>query len=271
MTSDSQSVLSVSGCMRVVGNLVLLMTVVLVALFIVAKEVVEQVANWIGEKFESLTEAVASIPQSVATAVSDAFRNETRARMETKLLLAETINTMGTLVTASHPGDANVTVGIRSGLFNLCGLSVDHDVTGTIEAGVDLAQVSSGDFIHDILTNSWVLRLGSAKIHSCRIDYIAQLGNTGTICRQDWDEYRMLAEVDALTKIRDEALVEGLLAKAEQEAQQVLGNFMSAVTGSDNITIVFESEPVTEFPESCLRELPTEWKFDEESDSWVRE
>ena len=271
MTNGSESVLSVRGCLMVIGILVLLTIVVMVALFVLARSTAEWVVEGIGQGLKDLGNTVASIPQSVASAVSDAFKKELQASIETKVLLAESINSMGTLLTASHPGDADVKVGIQSGLLNVCGVSVDHVVEGTIEAGIDLSQISSGDITHEVISNSWVLRPGPAKLHSCRIDYIRQLGHSLTVCRQDWDEYRLLAESDAITRIRDEALAEGLLAKAEKEAELVLGNFLSAVTGSDNITIVFESEPVTDFPESCQREPPAGWKFDEESDSWVRE
>lgn len=120
-----------------------------------------------------------------------------------------------------------------------------------------------------------MLKLGAAKIHSCRIDYIRQTEfQTGPIniaCNQDRDEFRLLAETAILPELRKEALAEGLLAEAELEAELVLGNFLSAVTSSDNISIVFESEPDPAFPESCLREPPTGWTFDEESDSWVKE
>ncbi len=91
------------------------------------------------------------------------------------------------------------------------------------------------------------------------------------VCPYNMDELRLLAESKAISAFREMALDEGLPAMAEREAKLVLGNFLSAVTGSDNVSIVFESEPVVDFPESCLRDPPDGWKFDEESDSWVRE
>ena len=156
-------------------------------------------------------------------------------------------------------------------MFNVCGASVDHAVEGTIEAGVDLSQVQGSDFTHDLFTNSWTLQLGPAQVTSCRIDYIRQTGHSRSICRQDWDEYRLLAEAVVLPEFSKEALAEGLLAQAEQEAQLVLGNFLRAVTKSENVSIVFQSDPTIEFPASCLREPPRGWTFDEESDTWKRE
>ena len=62
-----------------------------------------------------------------------------------------------------------------------------------------------------------------------------------------------------------------MLASAEQEAELVPGYFLRVVTGSDNVSIVFESEPDPAFPESCRREPPPGRVFDEEGDSWLRE
>ncbi len=256
----------------------ILTLLLLAAILVLGFQTWDSVRGFVGgirQGLEDFGESVATLPQTIADSVGDAFKTELSASIETKSLLAESIVSMGTLVTASHAGEADVKIGVRSELpiinVNLCGVSVDHFVDGTVEAGIDLSQVSARDFTHDIFANSWVLKLGSAKLHSCRIDYIRQTGHSLSICRQDWDEYRLLAESDAITEIRGRALVEGLLAKAEQEAQIVMGNFLSAVTGTDNITIVFESEPNIEFPESCLREPPPGWTFDEESDTWKRE
>lgn len=225
---------------------------------------------------DSVGETLAGLPQTISDAVEKAFRSEIRANIETKNLLAHSVVNMGTLVTASQPFDSEVKVSVskeqRILFFDVdaCGVSTDHFVEGTIEAGVDLSQVQASDFTHDIFADSWVLKLGSAKVHSCRIDYIRQTDRSRTYCGQDWDAYRILAESVALPEFLREALAERLLAKAEKEAEVVLGNFLAAVTGSDNVSIVFESEPDVEFPPSCEREPPADWKFDEESDSWVQ-
>ncbi|MCY3720540.1 MAG: DUF4230 domain-containing protein [Anaerolineaceae bacterium] len=300
MTNQSQQSSGGHNCLTIAGILIVVLLVTMIVLGVLAWNAVgdlfggvsqrisglgESVGGSVGQTLEDLGEtvdgigqgvkdlgeSVAAIPQSVSNAVEEVFRNEMRANIETKNLLARSINHMATLVTATQPIETDVEVGVQAGLLNLCGASVNHIVDGTIEAGVDLSKVQGSDFIHDPLTNSWVLRLGSAELHSCRIDYIRQEGHSRTVCQQDWDAYRLLAEAAALREMRYTALAEGLLASAELEAERVLGNFLRNVTESENVSILFESEPVTEIPESCLRELPASWKFDEESDSWVRE
>lgn len=305
MTNQSQQSSGGPNCLTVMGVLTLVMLVVMLALGITAwnaiggffggigtgisalgenlegafgrtLEGLGETVEGIGEGVKELGKSVSSLPQTVSDAVEEAFRSEMRANIETKNLLAHSVANMGTLVTASQEIEVEVEVGTSAGLLNRCWASVEHDVVGTIEAGVDLSQVQGSDFTHDIFTNSWVAKLGTARVHSCRIDYIRQsayqtAGIVSLGCNREWDELRLLAETAILPELRKEALAEGLLAEAELEAEVVLGNFLSAVTGSPNVTVVFESEPVTEFPESCLREPPTGWKFDEESDSWVQE
>ena len=271
MTNGSESVLSVGGCLKVIGVLVLLTIVVMVALFILARSTAEWVIGGIGQGLSDLGEAVAAIPESVAGAVKAALRTEVRATLETSDEVAESVKGMGFLVTASQSATTNVHGSISSGIFGLCGVTVGHSATGTVEAGIDLEQVSAGDITFDLLEGSWTLTLGEPRLHSCRIDYIEQQKNSLTLCSQPWDEYRRLAEAEAMREILELVQEEGLLGNAQTVADNVLRNFLSAVTGSDNISIVFESEPDVDLPESCRREPPTGWKFDEESDSWVRE
>lgn len=271
MANGSESVLSVGGCLKVIGVLLLLTIVVMAALFILARSTADWVIEGIGQGLADLGETVASIPESVSDAVKGALRTEVRARLETSDEMAESVQGMGFLVTASQSATTDVHGSIRSGIFGLCGVTVDHNATGTVVAGVDLEQVSASDISFDLLQDSWSLTLGEARLHSCRIDYIKQQEHSLTLCRQPWDEYRRLAESEAMRKILALVQDEGLLHNANTVADNVLRNFLSAVTGSDNVSVVFESEPNVEFPESCLREPPSGWKFDEESDSWVQE
>ncbi|MDE0608687.1 MAG: DUF4230 domain-containing protein [Anaerolineaceae bacterium] len=274
MTNGSESVLSVRGCLKVIGVLVLLTIIVMVAFYFLARSTADWVVEGVGQGLEDLGKTIAEIPASVAKAVRDLFRTEAQAIVDTKLKLERAIKPMGMLITASQMAEADVRAGIKNGFLNLCGVAVDYRADVTIEAGVDLTQVSASDVSHDNGTNAWILNLGAAQVHSCRIDYIMQHDHTFTLCRQGWDDYRLLAEYDALKEIRDQVLLDGLLPQAELVAEEVLANFVKAVTGSDEVRVSFESEEVPQpqdFPDSCLRDLPDGWKFDEESDSWVRE
>ena len=153
-------------------------------------------------------------------------------------------------------------------------------VKGTVEAGFDLSQGRS---------NGRSTRRGflqTAGFCSCRsagvaraaasITFVSTSDIHLTLCRQDWDEYRLLAEIRRQlpgdtwpgTGRRNpfgESRTGGptcngqLPACRDQAASNIHASF-------------FESEPNNgEFPESCLREPPPGWTFDEESDTWKRE
>ncbi len=269
MTLPQQA--SGAGCLKAMGVVTLVMLAAMLLLGAFAWNSVGGFFGGIRQGLEDAVDSIEQFPQTVAEAVQEAIKTEKRASHDTKVELADSMKSMGMLVTASHSGDAVVHGSIRNGFINLCGVSVDHYAEGNVEAGVDLSQVSASDIVYDSNENSWTLTLGRARIHSCRIDYIQQHNHSFTLCRQDWDDYRILAESEAMKDILAEVLAEDLLNNAQIVAKQVLGNFLSAVTGSDNISVVFESEPVAEHPESCTRETPPNWVFDEESDSWVRE
>ena len=254
--------------MKVMGVLTILMLVAMVVMGVLAWNKVDGLFGGVRERIENVVVSIEAFPQTVADKVREALEIETRARTETRVELAESINSMGMLVTASHSGDAVVHKSVTNGIFNLCGVAVNHFAEGTIEAGVDLSQVSASDFSNDTRT----LILGRARIHSCRIDFIQQQRHSLTFCRQDWDDYRLLAEAEALKEILKEVLAEGLLNNAETVASQMLESFLGSITGSEEVRVVFDTAgPNPDLPESCLREPPPGWTFDEESDTWKRE
>ena len=216
--------------------------------------------------------SIEAFPQTVADKVQEVLEIETRASIEMENLVLLSIQPLGQLVSVSNQyAEPNISVSVQDGFLGLCGGAVNHVVKGTVEAGFDLYKVEAMDVVHEEEGDSWILQLPPPELTSCRIDYIRQYERTFTLCRKDWDEYRLLAESVVLPKIVDEALAEGILDTAEQEASFALGSFLRALTGSSNIHIEFRDEPVADLPASCTRELPPGWQFDEDSDSWVKE
>ncbi|MDD9955979.1 MAG: hypothetical protein OXP68_07135 [Anaerolineaceae bacterium] len=126
MTNGSESVLSVRGCLKVIGVLVLLTIVVMVAFYFLARSTADWVVEGVGQGLEDLGKTIAEIPASVAKAVREAFRSEERASLETRNLLLLAVNHMAFLETASYSTSVAVSAGVRSGIFNACGKSVEY-------------------------------------------------------------------------------------------------------------------------------------------------
>ena len=260
------------GCLKAMGILTMLMLAALLVLGFLAWNTVDGILGGLGQGISSAVESVAALPQTVTENVKEALKSETRASIEMENLVLLSIQPLGQLVSVSNQyAEPNISVSVQDGFLGLCGGAVNHVVKGTVEAGFDLYKVEAMDVVHEEEGDSWILQLPPPELTSCRIDYIRQYERTFTLCRKDWDEYRLLAESVVLPKIVDEALAEGILDTAKQEASFALGSFLRALTGSSNIRIEFRDEPVADLPASCTRELPPGWKFDEESDSWVKE
>ncbi len=215
---------------------------------------------------------IRSVVTDFASRLEELFQDETRVDVEMQRLMLTAIQPMGQLVTISSQfADPSIKASLTSGPLNLCGVGVEHSVEVTIEAGVDLKSVQAMHIFHDKDVDGWTLKLPSAQLTSCRIDYIRQQDHSFTLCTKDWDEIRLLVESVALKEFRDLALEEGILETAQEESRNALGSFVHALTGSNNIRMEFREDSAVKFPESCLREPPRGWTFDEESDTWKRE
>jgi hypothetical protein len=181
------------------------------------------------------------------------------------------IQPMGQLVSISAQlAKADIQVGIQQGALNACGFSANHVAQGTVEAGIDLANISADNITYDALTNTYRLILPAAQLTSCRVDFIRQYDRSTTACAVDWDEARLLANFRALVEFRDDSLEGEITARAEREARMVLGNFVNLLTGAQ-VEIVFEASDTAVLPPSCQPEIPQGWSFDETTRQWTKE
>jgi hypothetical protein len=179
------------------------------------------------------------------------------------------IQPLGQLVTVSAQlAKADIHIGVQQGGLNACGFSASHVAQGAIEAGINLANIREEDIRYDALNDRYTLTLPAPELTSCRIDFIRQYERSTTICNVDWDEANQLARFTALNEFRTDAIEGGVLDRAEVEARLVLGNFISAVTGS-SAEIVFQEAAVTAVPSSCAPEPPASWVYDETTRAWI--
>ena len=261
-----------SGCQKVMGALTLLMLVAMLVLGFLAWNSFGGLFGGVRERIENVVDSIEEFPQTVADSVKEAIKTETRASVEMEQFILTAIQAKGELVTISKQyAEPNISVSVQDGFLGLCGGTVNHVVEGIVEAGIDLYQIEAIDAEYNPDADSLTLQLPPTQLTSCRIEYIRQYERSFTLCRKDWDEYRLLAESIVLPKMRDEALREGILDEAEADTRLALGSFVRAITGSSDIRIEFRDGPAAEYPTSCKRDLPEGWVFDEESDSWLRQ
>ncbi len=187
--------------------------------------------------------------------------------------IVQGIQTMGQLVTISvELAKADIRVSVRQGVLGANSFTADHVAQGTIEAGIDLAGITEADVQHDEANNTYTVTLPPARLTSCRVDptNLRQYAYSGTILPVDETAAQNLAGYVALRDFRDTALEGGILERAQQQAQLVLGNFIRALTGSQQVFINFREETEPRLPPSCDPEPPLGWVFNPEENVWTR-
>lgn len=178
------------------------------------------------------------------------------------------VQPLGQLVSINMQfAEADIHVGVQQGVLNACGYAAQHVVTGSVEAGVDLTQITEGDIVYNPLTDTYTLTLPPPQLTGCTIERDRQYDRQEAICGEDWEGVRQIARYQALLDFRQDALEGGILDRAQQEATLVLGNFVQALTGG-NVEIVFR-EGDSPLPSSCQPAPPDGWTYDEALRAWV--
>jgi hypothetical protein len=195
---------------------------------------------------------------------------QTTARVHTSDTVVHSIRPLGQLVSISAQlAKADVHVRIRQGFGNVCGFDASHVAVGTIEAGIDLTQLSPDDVNYDAGSDTFTITLPSPQLTSCRVDSIRQYDRSYTTCRVDWDEARRLAQHLSIIEFRDDAMEGGILDRAHGQAHVVLSNFLQLSTGRQ-VNILFREADTLVIPRSCEPQVPAGWEFDEEDRRWEK-
>jgi Protein of unknown function (DUF4230) len=180
------------------------------------------------------------------------------------------IEQLGELVTVSAQlAQADIQVGIAQGMLNACGFSANHVAEGTIDAGIDLQQITEDAITYNAITDTYTLNVPPPQLTRCTVSS-RQYDRSVTACSVDWDEARILAEYTALNAFRDEAIEGGILTRAERETRLVLGSFVQAITDA-NVEITF-STPAQAAPmiAECVPSAPAGWMYDAVTGQWSK-
>lgn len=170
----------------------------------------------------------------------------------------ERIQTLSELTTTQY-NYAEVTSGQRNmpaWLSTLYGDSVVMVVVGTVEAGIDVSQITEDDVLYDAETKILTVTLPAPVLQSCFLDesqsYIVR--REIAAFADPMDNLEDTLRHQALTYYRDTALEEGILVDAENDARATLSELLSILVNDETVTIniVFDApllEPV--LPASC--------------------
>lgn len=182
------------------------------------------------------------------------------------------IQELGQFVTLSAEF-ANPSVVVRSerqGTFLRCAFTADHVVTGTIEAGVDLSQLTADDIRFNEETSTYTITLPPANITSCRVDDIIQKDERQSFCNVSFDEVRRLAQHIAELGFLEKAAEEQVIPRAEAEARDGISAFVGVLTGAQVNVEFSQPEVAAALPASCETQPPAGWVQDPRSGLWLR-
>lgn len=209
----------------------------------------------------------------ILDSIGNIFRDEPRqAVVETTRTIVTSVQSTSRLTTTQAGFvRSNVRVSIRDGFQNSCGASASHNVEGRIEAGIDLSLVTENDISYDTLTETYTITLPPAQLTNCSIPSIEQYNRSFTVCNVDWDDLRQIAQYEALTGFRDDALESDLLIRARADAQNALNNLLRPIVGNGNVEIIIRDYAPGEqtlLDSSCVPDLPLGWTYDERTNSY---
>ncbi len=247
-----------AGCLgiSIVGGCLISAISVVAMPIIVTAFVIITGLNTLGGIWDSITSIFDSEP--------------TTATVTSTQTVVNSVRPLGQLVSVSAQlAKADISVSVRQGFQNSCGHSANHVAQGTVEAGVNLNGLTEESVIFDAANDTYTIMLPQPQLTSCRMDFISQYDRSTTVCGTNWDNVRQLAQYEGLLDFRDDSIEGGILDRARADAELTLSNFLSLAT-NQSVVIAFTENDGIVFPPSCTPEMPENWVYNEESDSWSR-
>lgn len=158
-------------------------------------------------------------------------------------------------------------VGVDDGL---CSHGGEFTVQGVIEAGIDFAAIDEDHVRYDFDERSYLLELPAPQYTSCRIEHIRLRENSFSMCNPDWDRARIFAEVQAMSEFLKESDEDDLLQEAAERSRDVLGEFVSTITGKPAEVTFEERSGKPIISSSCSPQVPSGWHYDNSNSVWTR-
>ncbi len=193
------------------------------------------------------------------------------AQGSTTRTIVNSIQPLGQLVTMSvEVAHANVNVQASTAL---CGYEANYVSQSVIEAGIDISAIDQNSIRYDEANDAYTVKAPAPAITSCRNEYFDQYsksgGGTATCFDDFWDDMSIIGRHLSMERFVKDALESGILQRAENQATIVLGNFISAVTGS-KVHIAYHDPPDEPFvPSSCSLDSAPGW-IEDGNGGWKR-
>lgn len=149
---------------------------------------------------------------------------------------------IGRLVTVtSEPHYREVHIGLRGGVFGLGSYGADHEAEGIIEAGIDFTRIRSDSLSCE---DTCILIIPHPTITNCTITRLKQTEQSFAVGGRDWELLEELGRYEAIRLFIDDVKELGIIDRAKEETEIVIGEFVRGVTGLP-VLVQYENEPDT--------------------------
>ena len=155
-----------------------------------------------------------------------------------------------------------------------CTYSAQHVARGVVEAGIDLAAIDEASIEKNMLGYPTKVTLPAPELSSCRIEYFRQYdrqgGGNAKCFGNNWEAMSEIGRHLAMEQILRHARDRDILAKSGRQAVNVVGGFISNLTGGN---VQIESEEPSQkpvIPPSCHIDPPDDWALREDGEGWRR-
>lgn len=195
--------------------------------------------------------------------------------------ILEAIKQIETLDTIEyHMAKSNLEVNVEESLLNVNvgGFRRRFVVEGTIQAGIDLSTFASDHVVFEDAT--YTIVLPAATLVYCDVDSEVYHQNVNFFLTGVSIEEQAIAEQiadnTALITFRNEAIEDGILDKAEAQAQDIFSSLVYAILSKSangevpNIEIEFQQRKENDYPRTCQPEEISGWEYDEGTQRWSR-
>lgn len=199
-----------------------------------------------------------------------------RVTVSTMGAIIESVRKQGTLSTVNVGYlDQNMEVNIRFGALGLCSVTAKHFIAGNVEAGIDLTGLTSENISYDEGRDSLTLTLPAGRLLSCSLDAVRtqQYETSGEtiFCTTNTDDMRRFASYLAINQFREQAIDEGILFAAQENAVSTLSDMVKALTEVEDIQIAFAPESIRYIPESCDPQPPEGFVYNRQTGLWEQQ
>ena len=194
------------------------------------------------------------------------------ANVITSQTIISSLRGIGRLITVtSEPHTANITVGVKKGFWifeNAGSYSADHEAHSIIEAGIDFTKIRADSLRCE---QTCTLIVPHPTITNCAITRFWQSNQSLAVGGRDWELLEELGRAQAIQHfIKEVDEQEDIIAKAKENTEIVLGEFVSGLLGKP-VHIEFEEEPdeLVTGP-TCKPDPPFGWK-QIDGDVWAQQ